>query len=408
MRDTELYRHLLGLLEPWTVDRVALNIAERRVDVWAVHPPGIAWPCPECDHTGPVRDHAEERTWRHLDSCHFQTYLHARIPRVACPTHKVRQVRVPWAEPDSRFTRLLERLAIDLLLECDVSGAAGILGLSWDEAWGIQARAVKRGQARKGARVVTQIGVDEKAAAKGHRYLTLVCDLAQGTVEHIADDRTQASLDGYYTSLSDTQRAGLEAVAMDMWQPYIQSTLTHVPDAAQKIVFDRFHIMGHMGKAVDTVRKQEHRARKAIGDETLTGTKYLWLYAEENLPEKHRDRFAALKGLNLQVGRAWAIKESLRELWAHGTSQQAEGFWRHWFWWATHARLVPVREVAWMLKRHWTNIVTYFRHRITNAVSEGLNSKIQTIKKMAYGFRNKDHFKTAIYFHCGGLDLYPR
>ncbi len=408
MRDTELYRHLLGLLEPWTVDRVELNVAERRVDVWAVHPPGVSWPCPEGDYTGPVRDHAEERTWRHLDSCHFQTFLHARIPRVACPTHKVRQVRVPWAEPDSRFTRLLERLAIDLLLECDVSGAAGILGLTWDEAWGIQERAVKRGQARKEERVVAQIGVDEKAAAKGHTYLTLVSDLERATVEYIGEDRTQASLDGYYTSLSDTQRAGLEAVAMDMWEPFIQSTLTHVPAAGEKIVFDRFHIMGHMGKAVDTVRKQEHRARKAIGDETLTGTKYLWLYAEENLPEKHRERFATLKGLNLTVGRAWAIKESLRALWAQGTSQQAEGFWRHWFWWATHARLAPVREVAWIIKRHWTNIVTYFRHRITNAVSEGLNSKIQTIKKMAYGFRNKDHFKTAIYFHCGGLDLYPR
>lgn len=408
MRDTELYRHLLGLLEPWTVDRVELNVTERRVDVWAVHPPGVSWPCPEGDSTGPVRDHAEERTWRHLDSCHFQTYLHARIPRVACPTHKVRQVRVPWAEPDSRFTRLFERLAIDLLLECDVSGAAGILGLSWDEAWGIQERAVTRGQARKEARVIAQIGVEEKAVAKGHTYLTLVCDLKQGTVEHLADDRKQASLDAYYTSLSDAQRAGLEAVAMDMWEPFIQSTLTHVPNAAQKIVFDRFHIMGHMGKAVDTVRKQEHRARRAMGDETLTGTKYLWLYAEEHLPKKHRERFATLKGLNLKVGRAWAIKESLRELWAHATAKQANGFWGRWFWWATHSRLEPVRAVAWLIKRHWTNIVTYCRHRITNAVSEGLNSKIQTIKKMAYGFRNKVHFKTAIFFHCGGLDLYPR
>ena len=408
MRDTELYRHLLGLLEPWTVDRVELNVTERRVDVWTVHPPGVSWPCPEGDYTGPVRDHAEERTWRHLDSCHFQTYLHARIPRVACPTHKVRQVRVPWAEPDSRFTRLFERLAIDLLLECDVSGAASILGLSWDEAWGIQERAVTRGQARKEARVIAQIGVDEKAVARGHTYLTLVCDLKQGTVEHIADDRKQASLDAYYTSLSDAQRAGLEAVAMDMWEPFIQSTLTHVPNAAQKIVFDRFHIMGHMGKAVDTVRKQEHRARRAMGDETLTGTKYLWLYAEENLPKKHRERFATLKGLNLKVGRAWAIKESLRELWAHATAKQANGFWARWFWWATHSRLEPVRAVAWLIKRHWTNIVTYCQHRITNAVSEGLNSKIQTIKKMAYGFRNKAHFKTAIFFHCGGLDLYPR
>ncbi len=309
MRDTELYRHLLGLLEPWTVDRVELNVAERRVDVWATHPAGVAWPCPACAYTGPVRDHADERTWRHLDSCHFQTYLHARIPRVACPTHQVRQVRVPWAEPDSRFTRLFERLAIDLLLECDVSGAAAILGLTWDEAWGIQGRAVKRGQARQGARVVAQIGVDENAAAKGHAYLTLVCDLEQATVEYIGDDRKQESLDRYFTSLSAAQRAGIEAVAMDMWEPYIQSTLAHVPEAAQKMVFDRFHIMGHMGKAVDRVRKQEHRARTAEGDTVLAGTKYLWLYAQENLPEKHRERFAALQRLNLKVGRAWAIKE---------------------------------------------------------------------------------------------------
>ena len=130
--------------------------------------------------------------------------------------------------------------------------AAGLLGLSWDEAWGIQARAVKRGQARKEARVVTQLGVDEKAAAKGHTDLTLVCDLEQATVEYSGEDRTTASLDAYDLSLSDTQRAGIEAVAMDMWEPYLQSTLTQVPEAAEKIVFDRFHIMGHMGKAVES------------------------------------------------------------------------------------------------------------------------------------------------------------
>jgi transposase len=277
MRDTELYRHLLGLLEPWPVDRVEVNVTERRVDVWASHPAGVAWSCPDCACTGPIRDHAEERTWRHLDSCHVQTDLHARLSRVACPTHKVRQVRVPWAEPDARVPRLFERLAMDLLLECDVSGAAAILGLSWDEAWGIQARAVTRGQARKEARVIAQIGVDEKAAAKGHTYLTLVCDLEQGTVEPSADDRQPASLDTYSTSLSDAQRAGLEAVAMEMWEPFIQSTLTQVPHAAQQIVFDRFHIMGHMGKTVDTIRKQEHRTRTAAGDDVLTGTKSLWL-----------------------------------------------------------------------------------------------------------------------------------
>ena len=114
---------------------------------------------------------------------------------------------------------------------------------------------------------------DEKAAAKGHQYLTLACDLDKGTVEHITEDRKTESLNGYYAGLSKKQLNGVEAVAMDMWEPYINATLEHVPDAAGKIVFDRFHVMGYVGKAVDTVRKQEHRELMAAGDETLKGSK---------------------------------------------------------------------------------------------------------------------------------------
>ncbi|HMS85004.1 MAG TPA: transposase family protein [Nitrospira sp.] len=142
---------------------------EQRVDVWADHPKDVAWVCPHCTKRLPLYDHAEERTWRHLDSCQFQTHLHARIPRVACGEHGVVQVTVPWAEPRSRFTLLFERLAIDVLRQCDVSGATRIVRISWDEAWGGMQRAVARGRARKRARIVPRIGVDEKAAAKGHR-----------------------------------------------------------------------------------------------------------------------------------------------------------------------------------------------------------------------------------------------
>jgi transposase len=106
MRDTELYRHLLGLESPWDVSRVVLSLEEGRVDVWTGHPRGARWSCPECDLELPTYDHAEERAWRHLDSLQFLTYLHARPPRVRCPDHGVRQVRLPWAEPMSRFTNL--------------------------------------------------------------------------------------------------------------------------------------------------------------------------------------------------------------------------------------------------------------------------------------------------------------
>ena len=412
MQDIELYRQLLGLNTPWTVTRVELRIKEQRVEVWAGHAESARWPCPECATELALYDHGEERTWRHLDSCQFQTYLHARPPRVACPEHGVRQVRLPWAEPRARFTTLFERLAIDVLRETDVKGATRILGISWDEAWEIKRRAVARGRARRRPQAPARLGVDETAIARGHDYLTLVSDLTTGTVEYLAEERKQASLDGYFTSLTPAQRAQItEGVAMDMWEPYVQSVQTHVPQAERKIVFDVFHILQHMNTAVDKVRRAEHRLLRAQGDDTLTGSKYVWLYGEENVPDHHQERFTELTRRRsrkpLKTARAWSLKESLRDLWRCRSRVAAEEQWRFWYGWATRARLQPILEVARMIKRHLPNVLTYFRHRITNAMSEGIASKIQALKKMANGFRNRDNFKTAIYFHCGGLDLYP-
>jgi transposase len=295
--------------------------------------------------------------------------------------HGIRRVGVPWALPGSRFTIAFERQAIDVLLETDVLGGTRWLGMSWDEAWNIMEQAVARGLRAKKRRVIARLGVDEKAVAKGHRYITLVCDLDRATVESIANDRKQVSLDASYRSLSKRQLAGIEAVAMDMWDPFINSTVEPVPDGRSKIVFDRFHIMKHMLEAVDQVRKSEHRRLHAEGDESLKGTKYLWLYSEENLPKSSREQFAALRALNLKTGRAWAIKESLRELWDYQRRGWALRHWKHWYFWATHSRLKPMVKVARMIRAHLDNVLTYFDHRITNATSEGLNSKIQTIKK---------------------------
>jgi transposase len=407
VQDTELYRHLLGIDVPWTVERVSLSVKDQRVDIWAEHVTGARWPCPECGTVLPTYDHAPERAWRHLDSCQFMTYLHARTPRVDCPDHGVKQVRLPWAEPNARFTAMFERFAIDVLLEADVLGATRVLRISWDEAWHILERAVKRGQRAKRRRVSRFIGVDEKAAAKGHDYLTLVCDLERSSVEYVGRDRKWESLASYFESLTAHQLKSITGIAMDMWDPYIKAARLHVPDADSKIVFDRFHIMKHLGKAVDTVRKQEHRVLRAEGDDRLTGSKYLWLYSAENLPEWHAAHFRELRLANLKTARAWAIKESLRELWTWPTVAWGERHWRRWYSWAIRSRLKPIIEAARTLQRHIANVLTYFRCPITNAVSEGINSKIQTIKKMANGFRNREHFKTAIYFHCGGLQLYP-
>lgn len=407
MRDKKLYRHLLGLNPPWFVSKVELNVEEQRVDVWVDHKSGIKWPCPVCERPSSIYDHTNERVWRHLDSCQFKTYLHARPPRIECHEHGVLQVKLSWAEENARFTALFERLAIDVMHESTISGAMRILRISWDEAWHIMEKAVQRGLMRKDSTIIEYIGVDEKSIARGHTYMTLVSDIARGTVEYIAEDRKKTSLDGYFEKLTRDQLEGIRGIAMDMWDPYINSVHQHVPNGKEKIVFDRFHIMRHMNEAVDTVRKVEHKDLKKTGKRTLTGTKYLWLYAGGNLPNKHQERFENLKELNLKTGRAWSIKETLRELWDCLTLEAAKEHWKRWYSWAIRSRLRPIKRKAKMMKDRISNVLTYFKHFITNAMAEGLNSIIQKIKSLACGFRNIEHFKTAIYFHCGGLELYP-
>jgi transposase len=337
----------------------------------------------------------------------FTTWIEAEVPRVECGTHGVKQLRVPWAEPGSQFTALFERLAIDLLRECSITGAGGLLRISWDEGWGIKARAVKRGLARRSPDVVGRIGVDEKAIAKRHRYLTIVADLEQSRVLYLADDRKQESLDGFWPTLTPAQRDGITAVAMDMWEPYVQSTHAHLPGAETKIVFDKFHVVKHLHDAVDHVRRGEHRTLKRAGDERLTGSKYLWRRRPEELSETQRAAFRALQREDLTVGRAWALKERFRTFWEYRYPGAATTFFTRWFWRATHSRLKPMAAVAKLIRRHLPTLLTYLRHRLTNAGLEGVNSVIQWITKTARGFCNAEHFKTAIYFHCGGLDLYP-
>lgn len=407
MEDRELYQTILGLSAPWSVERVQLKEEERAVEVWVGPAAGTTWRCPECEAPVPGYDQVERR-WRHLDTCQFTTLLCAQVPRINCPTHGVKTVRVPWAEPGSRFTLLFERLAIAWLREGTPAAVARRLGLSWEEARGIQERAVRRGLARRAREPVARLGIDEKSFLKRHQYVSVVVDLARGRVLDVANDRKAESLVPYFSGLSPEEREGIEAIVMDMWEPYRKTVRELVPDADAKIVFDKFHVLLHVNAAVDAVRKLEHRALVTAGDTRLTRTKYQWLRNPTNFSPKAWREFRALRTSTLKSARAWAIKESLRRLWDYTYTGAARTFFRGWYWWATHSRLAPMVNVARMIKAHLENILTYLKHRVTNAMTEGLNAKIQWIKYASRGYRNRDAFRMAILFHCGGLDLDPR
>lgn len=407
--DSELQKHyalLLGVGSPWEVKDVELNIQEKQVAIELGWQWGMAAQCPECGRECSIHDCAPERTWRHLDTMQFRTLIRARTPRSDCPTHGVKTMQVPWAAPHGRFTVLFERFAVEVLLASgSVSQACELLGISWDTAQEIMRRAVERGLEQRQLEALKHLGMDEKSFKRGQSYVTLLTDLDQARVLDVVEERTTEAADQLWETLSPEQKQTVEAVAVDMWPPFIQTIEKQVPEA--DIVHDKFHVSKYLGEAVDKVRRQEHKELLAQGDETLKGTRQLWLYNPENFSPEQVVEFSALKDLQLKVARAWAAKELFSKFWHYQEAGWARRFFKDWFGWVSRSRLKPVVEVAQMLKRHLDNLLTYLKHHITNAVTEGLNSKIQSLKSAARGFRNFRNYRIRILFFCGKLNLYP-
>lgn len=314
---------------------------------------------------------------------------------------------VPWSSNMSRFTNHFERFAIDLIKATkNRQKAADLLRISWDEIDGIMKRAVKRGLNRRSDDAVPYLGIDEKSFLKGHKYATVLTDITGKRVLDVAENRDSKAVDMVWKSLSDKQKQSVQAVSMDFWQAYKTGAEIHVPNAV--IVHDKFHIMKYMNDAVDMVRKQEHKIYMKNKDDTLKGKKYLFLKNRENFTKEQRSDFRELNLDQLAVGRAWNRKELLRNLWNYTYEKPARNFFQKWYYSATHSRLEPVIKVAKLFKKHFENIVSFLKHRITNAFAEGINSVIQHIKASARGFRNFENYRTAILFFCGGLNLYPQ
>jgi len=404
MHDRELYRQILGIQAPWEVTEVDVDLPGGGVTVRIRHS-GAGLACPQCGADCPGYD-TRQRKWRHLDTCQYKTWLVAEVPRVKCPEHGVHQVPVPWAEGNSRITALFEALVIDWLKVATISEVAELLDLGWSAVARVQERAVKRGLARREQAFPDAIGIDETAFQRRHEYVTVVNDGER--VLHVADGRGREVLDDWYRAQPAAMLDGLKTVAMDMWPAYIRSTVAHVPGAAGKIAFDKFHVAKHLGDAVDQVRRAEHKALKAeTGDSPLTRSRYLWLQHPDRMTDKAWAHFEDLKSANLKTARAWAIKTHAMCLWDYRSRGWARRGWQEWYNWAIRSRLEPIKKVARMIKRHLDGIITAVVTGATNARAEGFNTMIQKLKRDARGFRNRDRFRAAIYFHLGGLDLYP-
>lgn len=404
MDELTLFSLALGLAKPWQVVDLKFSKEEGRLDLWLDFGKGAKFPCPSCEETQKSEVHDTlERTWRHLNFFQYETYLHARVPRIRCGKCGVKQVDVPWARPGSGFTLLFELLVLSLSREMSVAAVAELTNEHANRLWRILKHYVERARREVDLSAFHQLGIDEFAIRKGHVYMTSFGDLEASRVIFLGEGRKKGVVKAFIEDLRSRgiDPGQIDVVCCDMWDPYLNGIGTFLKKAL--VVFDRFHVMTQLNKALEMVRREEQR-----DNEALTKSRFLWLKNPKNLTNTQEARLEALKKLDLRTGRAYQIKLALARFWEIADPAEAVSYLKRWYFWATHSRLQPVIQAARTVKRYWKGVVCFLDARVTNGMVEGLNSKIKTAMKRAYGFKQVGYLRTIIYLVAGRLTFtYP-
>jgi transposase len=241
------------------------------------------------------------------------------------------------------------------------------------------------------------IGIDEVSLRKGHTYRIIVSDLERRRpIWYGGDDRSEESLDRFYQWLGAKKGRKIRLAVMDMWKAFEKSTRNNVPHAA--ILYDKFHVMRHLGEALDTVRKMEYARLSGKDRSYIKGQKYTLLSNKENLTLDGRNALKKLLKANKRLHTAYLLKESFGQLWSYRIEGWARRFFDHWKDSLRWQRLKPYEKFAAMIERHWDGIAAYSRpeNKVSLGFVEGLNNKIRVIQRRAYGLRDEDYLRLKI------------
>lgn len=360
--------------------------------------------CSSCGKKMPGYDTLKERTWCHVPLWGIPVRLKYSPRRGRCSKCGIRVEEMPWSSGKSRLTLPLIIVIATYAKILSFEEVARLLGVHWNTVRSAVASAVEYGLEHRDTTGVIAVGVDEISRRKGHKYMTMVYDISRTKLLWCGPGRDKEALKSFFSEWGEERCKAIRAVCLDMWQPYIDVIEEMLPKAV--MVFDKFHIIRHLGDAVDKVRRQEARRLAEAGDpELLKKTRYIWLKNSENLTGKQRVRLSELEKLNLKVNRAYLLKEAFRPFWDYTYRRNAEKYLNDWLWWATHSRLEPMRDFAWMIKRHKEQILNYFKVSITNASVEGMNRKAKVVSQRAYGYRTVGTFQLALYHVMADLPM---
>ena len=353
--------------------------------------------CGQCGEKAKYRDKRRERRYRHVPLWGIPVTLVYTLRRVRCKRCGLRVEAVPWAEGKQRFTRAMSVTMAEWAKLLPWSHVARMFGCSWSTVQQAVKAVVAYGRERQDLSELTHIGVDEIARKRGHVYLTVVYDLKKSRLVWVGDGRTRETLERFFDFLGEDGSKRLEAVCCDMWRSYVNAVRARAPQAL--IVFDKFHIVSHLGKAVDEVRREEIREKGQAHKDLVKNSRYLWLKNPWNLTGGQAERLATLVRLNTEVHRAYLLKEMFRRFWEYKRPGWAKRFLKLWCAWAVGTGLSPLRKFARTMLRHMDDILNYFRARITNAAVEGMNNKAKVVMRRAYGLRTAESCATNLY-HC--------
>ena len=397
----------LGLTEPWKIVGQILvtdkNPHELRLKIEADR--GSRYPCPICGTMCKAHDF-KEMTWRHLNFFQHHCYITAPVPRIRCPEHGVKRIKVPWARKGSKFTLLFEQAAMVMAREMPVLTTARILEMNDKQLWRIIRHYVNQALASLDLSGLKAFSLDETKSRRGHRYITVFIDVdrKERPVVFATPGKGKRTLKAFKQFLTEHQgdAKNIVEVVTDMSSAFISGIKTHFVNS--EITVDWFHVVQLFSKAVDEVRRKEGKEKKMP-----RGARWAVLKASEReFTESQLDALAELETMEMSTAEAWRIKEMLR--WVRRAETIRAAKWRL-TWFLNLAKelcagdelLAPVRKALKTVEKYRQEIIARWISEHSNGRIEALNSIFQAAKARARGFRNDETFISIIYLIAAPL-----
>jgi transposase len=383
------------------IDEVAFDGAEGELHIHMDFHRGGKFVCSECGAENlPVHD-TVDKTWRHLNFWQYKTYIHMRTPRTICLKCGERLWIPPWGREHSGFTVLFEAFVMVLAKEMPVSRIGKLVDEHDTRIWRIVRFHVDCAHAQKNYASVTKVGCDETSSRKGHNYVTVFADMDSSEVMFVTQGKDSGTVKAFAQELPNhgAQPEQIKEVTIDMSAAFIAGVAEYLPKA--EVTFDKFHVIQALNKAQDEVRRMEQK-----NNSLLAGSRYIWLKNPENLTAKQQKQLETLRYENLKTAKVYQMKLTFQDIYRSiREPEAAQEAIKKWLSWAVRSRLEPIKAFAKTVKAHFAGIIRYFTSRLTSGAMEGINSRIQEIKRRARGFRNIDNFIAMIYPEAAGLKL---